>query len=314
MRPGYLIAFFSVILLLSAPEGHSALKDFKEDYQKDENSKSTSSHSGGGSSHISGDSDECAGECLFKTFTVILPLWFAVNRNLIYAPYPYHYSDRNHFICNYDIPDNEKRGDSNNSDKKADIEIQNKRGMRSDSSSGIPASSKKGCFNGSSWYLAFEGGVQYASENGNAAFGRISGKLFRFLGPEIEVKRLKDKNDDHLDYFALGINIPVVQFSGFSPDLYIQRAMLRGIIERKGVSYGIIVNSYPVSPLSMMLRIGVQSYENINGKEFKNVELHDYEYRIGVILNRFEIFAAYRHVGSDSADIKGPLAGIKLFI
>lgn len=284
---------------------YAALNDFKQDYQKEENSKSGSSGSGssnsGSGSSGSGNNDlaDCIGGCIWDGCLSFGSLWFLINHSLEYSKYPYYQDEKNNFICNYSI-------DQTGKDSPSQVqEIAYKE---------IPDSPKiKGCFDGKDWFLTLEGGWQNAFDNGTGGFGRISGKIFRLIGPEIEAKRIVDKNDEHLDYYAIGVNIPIVQFSGFMPDFYIQAAFLRGIIDRNGVSYGIIINSYPVRPLSFMLRFGRQSYGNIKGEEYGKIKFYDYEGRVGIIFNRFEIFAGYRKTAALYAELKGPVAGVKIF-
>ena len=282
---------------------YPALNDFKNDYQKEENSKSGNSgsgSSGSGSDKNPGDDDlaACIGGCMWDgCISPVGSLWFVMNHSLEYSKYPYYQNEKSNFICNYSM-------DLTGTDTPIQ-EIALKE---------IPDSPKiRGCFDGKEWFLTVEGGWQNAFDNGTGGFGRLSGKIFRLIGPEIEAKRIVDKNDDHLDYYAIGVNIPLVQFSGFMPDFYIQAACLRGIIDRNGVSYGIIINSYPVKPLSFMLRFGRQSYGNIKGEEYGDMKFYDYEGRVGIIFNRFEIFAGYRKTAAIYAELKGPVAGIKVF-
>lgn len=314
MTRRYIAAVMLILFtLFSSQVLYSALNDFKHDYEKEEKSKSGKSKSAGsgtgkskskGYSSDSGD-DGCAsllgemlGELIWEAcISPLVYLWVDLNCELEYSKYPYYDTEKSNFICNY-IISSKKQDDS----KPEIIDI-----SMPDSSQG------KGCFDGKSWFLTIEGGGQNAYDNGKGGFGRISGKIFKLLGPELEAKRLVDKNDDYLDYYAMGVNIPIVQFSGFMPDFYVQAAFLRGVIERDGVSYGIIINSYPVRPLSLMVRFGRQSYGNIKGQEYGNMKFYDYEGRIGIIFNRFEIFAGYRNMEALYAEIRGPVAGVKIF-
>jgi hypothetical protein len=276
------IIFISSIILLSMAllsfclikPAYSDLKDFKDDYKKEESSKKQKNSSSKSSSSDSSD-DSCAEMCI-----LFLPIWIEANASLKYSSYPYSH-EQNNFICNY--PDEEYVNQ---------------------------------CFDdeGSSWYLTLESGGQYAFDNGNAGFARLSGKIFKFFGPEFEFKRLVDDNNDKLDYYAFGINIPIFQFSGFSPDIYVQASYLRGVIERDGISYGIIINSYPIDPISLMFRFGVQSFGNIKGEDYGSMDFYDYEGRLGIIFYRLEIFGGYRHIRTELTKIHGPIAGIRIFI
>ena len=290
-----LVLFFSAF---SSKISYPALKGFEKDYEREENSKSGKSNSG---TRKSGSGDDtcagCMGEFLWYGCITAGSLWFVMNRSLEYSQFPYHQDEKSNFVCNYSI---DLAGEETPIQEIAVKEIPDSPDV-------------KGCFNGKSWFLTLEGGGQYAYDNGNGWGGRLSGKIFKLIGPEIEAKRIVDRNDDHLDYYAIGVNIPIIQFSGFMPDFYLQAAYLRGIIERDGISYGIIINSYPVKPFSFMLRFGRQSYGNIKGEEYGNMKFYDYEGRVGVIFNRFEIFAGYRKTAALYAELKGPVAGVKVF-
>ena len=219
--------------------------------------------------------DSCVETCID-----LLPIWFEANASINYSSYPYSH-EQNNFIC-----------------VDSDEEYQAR------------------CFegDGSSWYLSLESGWQYAFDNGNAGFARLSGKIFKFFGPEFEFKRLVDDNNDKLDYYAFGINIPLFQLSGFSPDLYVQKSYLRGVIDRDGISYGIIINSYPINPISLMFRFGVQSFGNIKGEDYASMDFYDYEGRLGLVFYRLEIFGGYRRISTELTKIHGPIVGIKIFI
>lgn len=259
---------------------YAALQDVKKDYEKEESAKKkpekkTNSSTSHSESYDSSD-DGCVDMCIF-----IFPLWLEANLDLEYAPYPYSHKENN-FICN-------------------DTKEQSFYG---------------GCFDGRGtiWYLTLEAGGQYAFDEGNAGFARLSGKILRFFGPEFEFKRLVDENKDKLDYYAFGINIPIFQFSGFSPDIYVQAAYMRGVLDRNGISYGVIINSYPFNPVSLMFRFGVQSYRNIKGEEYGSMDLYDYEGRLGIVFYRLELFGGYRRLSSDFVKIHGPIFGLKMFI
>ncbi|MBN2040065.1 MAG: hypothetical protein JW864_08500 [Spirochaetes bacterium] len=61
-----------------------------------------------------------------------------------------------------------------------------------------------------------------------------------------------------------------------------------------------------------MIRISEQSYNNIKGKDYGNIDFMDYEIRAGILYKHFELFLGYRHMKAEYAEIKGTEMGIKV--
>lgn len=306
-------ALFFLIFSFNIDYLHSALDDFKKDYQKEESGKSRSTHKKNSDSSLSGEneSDDWCGDLFPGTFY----LWWIFNYNLRYNKYPYQFHDSNNYIFHYqDLSISETEKDEEEQIDKSDNTNKNASDENSDEGIINFARMNKGTgFEDKNYCYTFDTGYQYAFDNGNGIYAEIRGKFYKLIGPEIEYRRLVD-DQDHLDYYAIGLNIPIVQFSGFLPDFYFQKIFLKGVIERDGYAWGLIINSYPVKPFSFMLRIGEQSYNNIKGREYANMKFMDYEARAGVVYSRFEIFAGYRHMKAKEAEIKGPEIGVKIFI
>jgi hypothetical protein len=322
-----LTALFFFISSLQLDIVYSALNDFKKDVEKEESqqpkkshSSSSSSTSTSSSSFSSSDNDEgSCGEAIGEIFLFAFIAWGVHNFQLRYNQYPYQFPDSNNFIFHIskanilsDPPDYTPNSDNNMT--QMINTVQNKNENTSETPANEFAGLNKGTrYENKNYYFTLEGGGQYLFDDGAGAFAALRGKFYKLIGPDIEVKRIRDNKDD-LDYYAFGLNIPICQFSGFMPDFYVQKVYLKGIIERDGWAYGIIINSYPVKPFSFMIRIGEQSYNNIKGKEYGNIDFMDYEGRVGVVLNRFEIFAGYRHLKAKYAELKGPVFGLKIYI
>lgn len=309
-----LILFLSSLSLNNL---YSDLKDFKQDFKKEESEKSRSTKSRNDSSSSSNDGcSEAIGEFTFYVFIA----WVQFNFALRYNNYPYQFQDSNNFIFHYHTILQKRYPSVNNENAiiNSDVPSTNDMNAKDDEDAAeeindMQSLNKGTEFEDKNYYFTLEGGYQYAFDNGNGAFAALRGKFYKLIGPEIEARRIID-NNDHLDYFAFGLNIPVIQFSGFMPDLYLQKIYLKGIIERDGFAYGIIVNSYPVKPFSFMIRIGEQSYNNIKGKDYGKVDFMDYEIRAGIVYNHFELFIGFRHMKAKYAEIKGPEIGLKIII
>jgi hypothetical protein len=302
-----------IIFSLQISHLYSGLDDFKHDFKKEESQKSKGSND----RHPSSSGIECS--CFDMIMAYFVKLWIDVNLDVRYNKYPYQFLDSNNFI--FYIEPSLKKPENRNDFKQVEInktkDLMNTYDIpdkSSDTEKTKHISLNKGTqFEDKNYYFTIEGGYQYAFDNGNGIFATLRGKFYKLIGPEIEAKRIID-NHDHLDYYAFGLNIPIVQFSGFLPDFYFQKIFLKGIIDRDGYAYGLIINSYPIKPISLMVRIGEQSYNNIKGKDYGNIKFMDYEGRIGVIYNRFEIYVGYRHIKAEYAKIEGPEFGIKIFI
>ncbi|MBN1498847.1 MAG: hypothetical protein JW982_01710 [Spirochaetes bacterium] len=157
------------------------------------------------------------------------------------------------------------------------------------------------------FYFNIESTYSYIEDMDYTAGAAVSGKLWRYIGPEIEFRHIQD-GDDYLNYAELGINFPVSQYDYFASDFYIQYAQMSGVTDLYGAAMGFTVRSYPYKPFSLSLRTGMQLYQY-------EIKFYDIEGRIACHFYRFEFFAGYRHIGSDfGAELTGPLCGVKFWI
>lgn len=285
-----------VILVMSfCMPSFPSLKNFKDDVEREEKESDSDSNSGGSSSGDScssdGDGEDCTG-CLELALGIMV-LWYTANDAVSYLDYPY--AD-NPYGRNYVLQDEIFIEDNsgNASEKNADLSP--------DSNNNTAHTETDG---GKPWYFTIEGGMQWCGDEGAAFYAAISGKIYKFFGPEIEAKRTDDGKDT-LDYYALGINMPLFQFPGCIPDFYVQAAFMRGILEHNGYALGINVSIFPARPFVLNLRFGMQDY----GK----VTFLDYGAQIGIIYNRFQFFGGYRRIEAEYAEIGGFEAGIKCYL
>ncbi len=296
-------------------EINAALNDFKKDYEKEESGKAKTSgeksddSTGSDSSKSYSDSnqtEDCFSQVIGDFCTGFFLSWITLNYHLKYAYYPYQTKDTNNFIYYFLPDDTVKTGEDAVINPQPEIKQNESSSFTGWLNHGIPGKSKD-------FYFAFDAGGQYAFGNGSGAFLALSGKIFKFIGPLIEVKRIWD-GKDYLGQYAFGVNFPLCQFSGFMPDIYIQKIFLKGVLDRSGIGYGFILNSFPVKPLSFMIRIGMQSYGNIKGQKYGSMDFYDYEARIGFLINRYELFAGYKHLKAERTTLEGPVMGIRIFI
>ncbi len=298
----------------------ASLKDFKDDVKKEERRNKRKK----GSSSSSSDGG-CLGDILGEISEVVFLLWAMHNFSVYYSDYPYNKNFDKHFV-NYikkkenkitDISFSDKNDENANSASSHLKTIQKKDNTYSlvdkntqkdvlESTDNIkPSRSLKETTTYKNYYYSINGGGLRTKENGSGYFGKITGRFWKIIGPEIDLLRIKD-DEDHLDYYALGINLPVFQNDYISPDFYIQRAMFRGILSRNGVAYGVKIKSYPVKPFSLIIKYGAINFEYIN--------FIDFESRLGISYKHLELFIGYRLFKAEYAKINAGLAGINIHI
>ncbi|HDP79835.1 MAG TPA: hypothetical protein ENN21_03215 [Spirochaetes bacterium] len=279
----------------------AALKDFKEGTEKSGSTRDRSSKKSAG-----GDNG-CMGEAMDFCLGIAGALWISHNLSLYYSSYPYEKTGPPQFI--YHLSGEKEEEAPGILEKKispgGDIDVD-------ELSSGKNGRAAAPGFD-HTWYLNIDMGGQYTRDSGSGGFVGLSGKIFRLLGPECEFKRMVD-NGDRLDYLAAGVNISLFQFNYFSTDFYLQYAGMKGVVDLSGYAYGLIVHSYPFKPVHILLRIGMQSYTEKEAEDiYREIDFLDLEGRVGVMIYRCEIFAGYRHVETDHAELGGPIGGVRIW-
>lgn len=156
-------------------------------------------------------------------------------------------------------------------------------------------------------FYTFEAGGQHLrDDNGNGGFAGFHGTLARYLYLDLEYKRIEDSAKDHLDLYNYGLTVPVLLTSGFSPGGYFQGSHMRGILHENGISWGFVAYSYPVRPLSFMVKFGRHKFEEFNMNEMR--------LRAGVHLFRVEFFAGYQRLKMKYTSLSGPEFGVRLWL
>lgn len=300
---GYaVIAFLMlIVLLLSGSSIYARLNDFRKDVEREENSSGGSS--GEGSSGGSDDVDDCLtdllSECLGQCLASAFDLWIEVNMPVYYSDYPYSADNKKNSFIYYDPAYNPEgeRDCSGLYDEEEEERCEEYNSSLRNSYTPSPELKH--------YYFTIEGGGDWFRDEGKGFHAALSGKIARFFGPEIEYRRISD-GEDYLNYYAIGINIPLFQFDAFAPDFYAQACGMKGVLDRNGFTYGLIIHSYPVDPLVLTFRIGQQAYESIG--------FLDVEARAGIIINRFEFFCGWRHMKAKYASLGGLVYGVKVYL
>lgn len=297
-----------------------SLKDFEEGTERSGSKRSGSSSSNSPDSSWDDESSgengcfgDMVGDCLGSMFEIIGGLWLAHNLSVYYSSYPYEKPQISNFMNPLPVF---KKGKGPESPAGDQFKPEGEEDGKTEEPSPLDELSKLKPVPGfdHTYFLNAEVGAQWALDNGSGAFVGLSGKIFRVLGPECEYKRIVD-GEDHLDYLALGVNLSIVQTNYFSPDLYLQYASMKGVVDISGFAFGLIAHSYPVKPLHLMVRLGKQVYtKQETGDIYREIDFIDLEGRIGLIFNRFEFFAGYRHIETDYAELGGPIAGIRIWL
>ncbi len=249
----------------------SKLKDFKEGIKKEEKERREKEKykSNSDSEDDEDDDKSCSG--MGVALGTCLDFFMKYNITIHYTDYPYDKKDsENHFIK-----------DSSESETVSDDDKEK------------------------SYYFSFLAAGYWSRNTGFGLITGFRGKFWKVIGPEIETRDIWEGND-HLGYYGLGINLSLVQHDFFIFDLYVQAALMRGILNRTGGTYGAIFISYPVKPLSLTLKIG--------GVHFKYVDMMNLEFRMGIHVDRVEFFAGYRLLYAKYSELDGPFIGIQVFI
>ncbi len=286
-----IITVLVITISLSQYTPYAALKDFKDNVEKDEKSSSGKSSSYK-SSKSNNTSDTEVSECVGNFYA----LWFFANLNVRYLDYPYMKNDydNNFVIFSPEFLD----------DDYVKADRRDTKGQLKPEFSDI-AKKQEFYDSGSFFYLKPEAGALYAFSNGYGYYASLTGKFYKIIGPELEMRRLDD-GSDHLNYYAAGINISLLQYGGFLLDMHFQAAYMRGILDRNGSAAGVVMTLYPVKPITLTVKAGTQAFGKVN--------FFDGEVKIGVMLQRVELSTGCRYIASKSSSITSIMFGVTMHL
>jgi hypothetical protein len=280
LHAGAISILLSILIFSPASSG---LKDFSDESKDAERKKSSSSGSSSHTSNSSNDMDGCFEPCGEIIGMILADMYMYANYPVRYAPYPY---------CNNEYKD------SFITREKVDKSSDGKFTLSRDEN--FPDNTR-------THYYSLAAGYHYAGDNVKCGFFSARGKLWKMIGPEAEYRMYSDK-DGKLHVYTVGLNIPLFQFDWFSPDFYIGFGGFRGMLDRHGLSIGGSLSIFPFKPVIFTMKGGVLRFDKIEYREF--------DYKLGIILNRYEIFGGYRTLYSKeiSSKLKGFETGIRIWL
>ncbi|ULQ58551.1 hypothetical protein K7I13_08185 [Brucepastera parasyntrophica] len=150
----------------------------------------------------------------------------------------------------------------------------------------------------------------YMNNLGYGPWASFQGSIFRFFGPYLEAAMVMD-GEDYLGIFRLGGTLSLLQTNPFSLSVYGEWLVWRGIMERSGGAFGLKMRSYLIKYIVLDARLGIQIFEYFY--------INEMEFKIGVMLNRWEISAGWRfwNMYTDGNDLveryNGPFVGVGVY-
>lgn len=260
----------SLMFLVLVPVA-ADLKDFKEDVEKEEKEKSDQTEKQADSKDEEKTEEQKKLEEAFWSF--IFQIWFLSNYYASYDEYPYA---TGRFIRHEEPP--------------GEFE-------ESQTAAGSTALRKLQRFE-------FRGGAVWSPGNGAGFEAALTGKLFPFFGPEIEVTALFDASDRQ-DIILAGSNFSFFQVDFLSLDFYAQAAFMNGLVSRSGGALGMAFRSFPGAPVALSGKAGLQAYAN-------SVVFADFRLEAGIMVNRFEFRAGWAWLRAQYAELDRLVASITI--
>jgi len=290
-----------VVLLIAAVCSmpvSAGLDDFKKGTEKEqkENKKSrSSSHNDDDDNH--GDDDSVFGELFGELIRAMFYCWAYVNLNVRYAKYPYSGKIDDNYIAWNSIEMEKPKPDLFTSIMDPGAVAAKEKEREREREKFLKRTRP--------FYFTLSGGYQRTRDGVNCGFASLSGRIYKIIGPEFETRYYRD-GKDYLSYTMLGANIPVFQWDYFSPDFYIGKTFMSGMVHLNGFSTGVNVTSYPFRPFVLHGRFGRIYMKDITYKEWAA--------SLGVIYRRVELYAGYRSIAAKYSRLRGFEFGTRLWM
>jgi hypothetical protein len=147
------------------------------------------------------------------------------------------------------------------------------------------------------YWLSTSLSSMYMRGMGAGPWFSFSGNLYKFIGPYADAWLLTDR-EDILNGIRLGMHFSLLQFNGFNMSLYGQWQLWYGLMVRHAGVFGVEFRLYPVKPLSLRVKLGIQSFEYFSFGEA--------EFEAGFMIRAWEIFGGYRTWGFLDEDLASP--------
>jgi hypothetical protein len=136
-------------------------------------------------------------------------------------------------------------------------------------------------------YYWFSTGLSafYVQDMGGGSWVSFSGNGYKFIGPYGDLFFISD-GTTFLNGIRAGVHLSLLQFNPFNASLYLQYQMWTGLLFRHSGDFGLEFRLYPVKPLSLRAKAGIQAFEFFS--------LGEVELEAGFMFKAWEGFAGYR--------------------
>ena len=143
-----------------------------------------------------------------------------------------------------------------------------------------------------SWFHLYAGGL--GIPDGGGGYAGFYGRFFSMLGYDAEYRVYFD-GDDVLHTVFAGTSVSLFQFNPFSVNLYSRFVHFGGLLDRNGIEFGAMYDSFPVRPLSFRLQTGIIVFEYVS--------LFHVDVRTAFHINRWELFLRYNSMSSEYSNL-----------
>lgn len=272
MKFARLLLVFASLALVYPHLTAGKLDDFKENTKKEEKKKEDSSS---GSKAKADAENSIAWDILAGIFKL---LWYNLNSAAEYDAYPFADAARN-YIRYTPQP----------------TEVQ-----AADGKTFVPEDKAK------RWYILPEVSAQYVDTSTYAYNLNLHSRFAAIIGPYGSFRQYRQNDGQNLNYYQVGLDLPVFQFPVVNWSVYLGYAGFSGILERKGFSAGMELAVLAIKPVCLNLRFGNVNLGTINYGEFA--------VRLGFFVGRAEIFAGYHWLTSETARLDGAETGVRAWL
>ncbi len=142
---------------------------------------------------------------------------------------------------------------------------------------------------GADAYLTADSRMGYRAE--------LEGKFLPFIGPRLDVSGLYDGAREQY-FVGLGAQASLLQTRWVCADVYGQWVSMKGLVDREGSALGIVLTVYPGAKLSLVAKLGGQSYSS-------GLELNDWSCSVGRHFGRWELYGGWRSLAAETGTIIG---------
>lgn len=135
--------------------------------------------------------------------------------------------------------------------------------------------------------------------------GGFQARLLGWFGLIGEYRQYRDKSDK-LTFTSFGADFALFQLAGFSWSAYVQYSAFSDLLALSGAGYGTRLQMFLGARTALDFRIGKLAMTGI--------DFWDYDLRLGMFVNRVQIFVGYRAIESAEAKLAGFQGGMQLWL